>query len=890
MATLDDLLRFAANPPPGDPSLTAASDQIPQALLNQLSPTSNPIVRQEFAYLAAPYTPGQTTLTLDRSVTIGSNMFAAVRAGNVLCELSVVHGSVANSTTIPITSPPTGSHPTGALVIFFAEGEIPSTWFGTVQDNVTDDTAGVQQAATQSVKLPRVYIDWAGQATRIFRPVYLPSELRFHRYNFVADPSFAPAQSNTAMFVCWAQNVTRTWTTGPGNVVTFSAGVPTGTSGDGMPLAFTGSPPGSLTAGQTYYITAGTRSGQSCQLSSTLALALAGTSDVTFPSGGSGAGAYLDLFDLVRTNLYDGIMNANMVAGVNILATNIQQQSELMHHRVVNAASGCWGWWIGGQQAEVWNFEGGSCDTGILFEGANMMDFFGRLDIEGYTTRAVGTNAAQTLRPTSGNGFTDLHVYGFHHEDIAAAVNTWDLTNSPSTSNGNCVLEVTGGWVTHSFAGGNFLYSPWGVGAVIRELSGTFPGAAGYNIVADSQNGFRDASADYHQTMPYEIVIPTIPRSFTSQQFSRDILMVQQEAARYGGQGPNNGLVDYRPANNIVSDAVIIRDTAGVPSGGFSKNGRPKISNLSAPAGADIATSTGEFWWQNTPGAAGPMFSGKDSSGTVVTGAAGTAWMAPVIVLGTGAVPVPAVAGHAHIVLVGGGGGGAGGCSGTAAAAYTGGGGGGAGSVVEVVVSVAGVATLSATIGAGGAGGNGGGAGGGAGSPGVNGLTTILTGGGGFVTVQAFGGTGGAGPAANATAAASGGYPNQAGSGSVARPGTSGSAQGSLAGTGGQSATAGGTAAGYSGGGGGGGGPATATNGGGAGVYGGSPNSVSFPSYGGAAGTSGASAGVNGSGALSAPANSAAGGGGGGGGATNAGQGGVGGNGGSGFIIIEWLP
>jgi Pectate lyase superfamily protein len=247
------------------------------------------------------------------------------------------------------------------------------------------------------------------------------------------------------------------------------------------------------------------------------------------------------------------------------------------------------------------------------------------------------------------------------------------------------------------------------------------------------------------------------------------------------------------------------------------------------------------------------------------------AFISETILATNATLPVPPMAKHAMITVVGGGGGGGGGGSAAAAQLQRGGAGGTAGVASTQFVALGANTTLNVKVGAGGAGGEGGVAGGKLGENGKVGTASTVTGTG----ISVTGGQGGWGLGSAASSEAT---VEAIGYGSTSNEAKSNK----HASEGGSSAATGGTA-GPSSGGGGGGGAATATNGGG----GGKAGTATVGGTGGASGASGTSAGLEGE---SAAANTAAGGGAGGGGAAGTGAGGKGGNGGSGFVTIVWLP
>lgn len=187
MATLDDLLRFVANPPPGDPSLTAGSDQIP------------PSVLQGAQLASAPVTGPPATIQLNTPLTdVAAGCYIGVDVGNTLCEIATV--SAVAGTTITLKNPGLAlTHAAGAPVRMVFDSNVPAWWFGVVGDLVHDDTAAWQAATTSGCVSRSLTIDGQKRNSKIFGPIMAASECRIKNATFTPDATFTPADFNNSV-------------------------------------------------------------------------------------------------------------------------------------------------------------------------------------------------------------------------------------------------------------------------------------------------------------------------------------------------------------------------------------------------------------------------------------------------------------------------------------------------------------------------------------------------------------------------------------------------------------------------------------------------------------------------------------------------------------------
>lgn len=109
----------------------------------------NRYVHLQGVKLAANYTAGGTTLTVDQTVPpyyVGRG-YVAVEVGTANCEIIA---ATFNGKTVTLTSALALSHAAGVQVVPFQDQRVPIEWFGGVGDGVTDDTAAWQQALLET--------------------------------------------------------------------------------------------------------------------------------------------------------------------------------------------------------------------------------------------------------------------------------------------------------------------------------------------------------------------------------------------------------------------------------------------------------------------------------------------------------------------------------------------------------------------------------------------------------------------------------------------------------------------------------------------------------------------------------------------------------------------
>ena len=267
-----------ANPPPGDLSLTAASDQIQQAAIGVSNDRISP--------LAGGAAQGATSISPQHALSAPVGVFVGVGVTLNTCEIKAVSSNTGG--TLGLAQALTYAHAANERVEVLTTPYVPYWWFGIAADGVTNDRFAVQQAALQfgvgtSGQANNLIFDGYNNVIAISGPVVWPNESRRARCQFVvcASTSFFPADLDNCMIV----------EQGGGypipNTFTISGGVLTTGVGSGM---LTGSScmlwnttglAGPI-EGRVYYAI---KSGATFTLASTYANAVALTADVTLTAG-----------------------------------------------------------------------------------------------------------------------------------------------------------------------------------------------------------------------------------------------------------------------------------------------------------------------------------------------------------------------------------------------------------------------------------------------------------------------------------------------------------------------------------------------------------------------------------------------------------------------------
>lgn len=234
---------------------------------------------------------GDTTLIGDRSYQIPAGAFIAIGSMSGTCEIKQVQSLIGNRFTFAkgLYYP----HNPSERIELIPSIRVPYWLFGLVADGVTDDSRNMQMAALQfggglAGDANNLIFDGMGQVFAISRPICWPNNTARENLQWVisANTNFFPADCDNQMVIELGSGypAPNTFTVNPAtNVVTFLTSTALG-NGTNIMFWNTNGLTGAI-EGRIYY--ACNVVGQTCKLASTLALAIANTSDVAI-TGGTG--------------------------------------------------------------------------------------------------------------------------------------------------------------------------------------------------------------------------------------------------------------------------------------------------------------------------------------------------------------------------------------------------------------------------------------------------------------------------------------------------------------------------------------------------------------------------------------------------------------------------
>lgn len=201
------------------------------------------------------------------------------------------------------------------------------------------------------------------------------------------------------------------------------------------------------------------------------------------------------------------------------------------------STAGAWGLWLSGQGGNWINCQpGGQCDTAILAEGAQFMDWFGRFDVEQITSYGVRTMPASTFAISGGSGLLNWKMDGLHTELSPVLTTNFIDLSWPTAADTTVSLDLGTLWISRagSQPSGAFINNPNSQSGIIWDnIDGTFPGVPGYAFIRDPLNGNRDFSTDYAQSPPPLAIVA--PRSGINTNPIRSIDVIGPGIATLGG-------------------------------------------------------------------------------------------------------------------------------------------------------------------------------------------------------------------------------------------------------------------------------------------------------------------------------------------------------------------